>query len=254
MCVIALALLVWGLHRLRLRTALLRQERTFDARVAERERIARDLHDTLLQSVQGLILMFRRIALRTPETEPAREQMDVALALAIEVMAEGRDKVQGLRVTGAESAELGADLAAYGRRLAGMHQATFSFTQPLAVRLLNGAVHDELLALGQEAIRNAFVHAHAAHIDVTLDYGDKFLQLSVRDDGRGIDPDLQDGRPGHWGIPGMRERAAQLGATFTLSSSPVDGTLWCLQLAARVAYAQGRGATAPESRTQGAIT
>jgi signal transduction histidine kinase/ligand-binding sensor domain-containing protein len=254
LCVLVLALLAWALHRLRLRTVLQRQERTFEARVAERERIARDLHDTLLQSVQGLILMFRRIALRTPDTEPAKEQMNVALALAIEVMAEGRDKVQGLRVTGAESAELGAELDAYGRRLAGMHQAAFSLTQPLAVRPLHGAVHDELLALGQEAIRNAFVHAHATHIDVTLDYGDKALHLSVRDDGRGIDPDLQVGRPGHWGIPGMRERAAHLGAEFTLSSPAGEGTLWSLQLSARKAYTQVRGVVASSSQMHGETT
>jgi signal transduction histidine kinase/streptogramin lyase len=236
-CVIALALLVWGLHRLRLRGALLRQERTFEARVAERERIARDLHDTLLQSVQALILMFRRIALRTPDTEPSKAEMNAALALAIEVMAEGRDKVQGLRVSRSDSADLGADLDAYGQRLAAIHLVAFSLTQPQQLRLLQGRVHDELLALGQEAIRNAFVHAQAAHIDVTLDYGEKQLQLWVRDDGGGIDMQLQDGRPGHWGIPGMRERAAQLGADFTLASSAGQGTALHVQLAARLAYA-----------------
>jgi signal transduction histidine kinase/ligand-binding sensor domain-containing protein len=238
LCVAALLLLVWCLHRLRVRVVLRRQARAFDARVAERERIARDLHDTLLQSVQGLILMFRRIALRTPDNEPTKAQMNAALDLAIEVMEEGRDKVQGLRVAGRDSAGLGADLEIYGRRLSELHRAAFSFNQPYPARALHGAVLDEVLALGQEAIRNAFVHAQAGQIDVILEYGEKVLVLMVRDDGCGIDVSLQNGLAGHWGIAGMRERAQQLGAEFALSSAPGDGCLWRLQLGARLAYAQ----------------
>jgi signal transduction histidine kinase/ligand-binding sensor domain-containing protein len=245
-CAMAVALAAWGWHRLRVRAALQRQERTFETRVAERERIARDLHDTLLQSVQALILMFRRIALRTPDTEPAKEQMNSALALALEVMQEGRDKVQGLRMTAGDSTELGADIEAYGRRMAEMHAVAFSFIQPMPARPLLGTVHDELLALAHEAIRNAFIHANATHIDATLEYGSKLLQLSVRDDGRGIDAQVQEGRPGHWGIPGMRERAAHLGADLTLASKPGEGSVWHLRLAARLAYAQERSVQTPD--------
>lgn len=246
LCALLLVLIFWGLHRLRLHAALRRQGRTFEARTAERERIARDLHDTLLQSVQALILMFRRIALRTPDAEPSKAMMTSALALAIEVMQEGRDKVQGLRTAGQDYKALGADLDAYGSRLAEMHQTGYRFKQERTARALKEHVYDELLALGKEAIRNAFIHAHAGQIDVTLDYSEKMLGLSVRDDGQGIDETEQDGRPGHWGIPGMRERAAQLGAEFTLSTRPGDGTLWRLQLPGHLAYAPGNNFEAYE--------
>lgn len=235
LCALALALAAFGLHRLRLRMALRRQSRVFEARVAERERIARDLHDTLLQSVQGLIMHFRRIALRTPDDAPTRPMMQEALSLATEVLEEGRDKVGELRV--APDGDLAALLEAHGRRLAAQNGTAFTVAREGAPRRLHPPVHDEVLAIAREAVRNAFLHAQAANIGVTLHYGDRDFTLTVRDDGIGIDGERRHGRAGHWGIPGMRERAAELGATLALDSAPGRGSTWRLQLPARLAYA-----------------
>ncbi|MBB3225173.1 sensor histidine kinase [Pseudoduganella umbonata] len=258
LCALALALAAFGLHRLRLRMALQRMTRTFEARVAERERIARDLHDTLLQSVQGLIMHFRRIALRTPDDAPTRPMMQEALSLAAEVLEEGRSKVGELRVgepRPAPDGDLAAPLEAYGRRLAAPGTAAFTVTRDGAPRPLHPPVHDEVLAIAQEAIRNAFLHAQAARIDVALHYGEHEFTLAVRDDGTGIDSARRDGRTRHWGIPGMRERAAELGAALELSGAPGQGTCWCLRLPARLAYAgdapeHGGGAGARQGELQ----
>lgn len=247
LCALALALAAFGLHRLRLRLALRRITRTFEARVAERERIARDLHDTLLQSVQGLIMHFRRIALRTPDDAPTRPMMQEALALATEVLEEGRTKVGELRVAEqrlASDGDLATSLEAHGRRLASPGAAAFTLGQHGTPRALRAPVRDEVLSIAQEAIRNAFLHAQAAHIDVSLHYGEQEFALAVRDDGNGIDNAQRDGRSGHWGIPGMRERAAGMGAALELSGAPGQGTCWRLRVPARLAYA---GDAAPDA-------
>ena len=240
LCAVLLALAAFGLHRLRLRMALRRMTRTFEARVAERERIARDLHDTLLQSVQGLIMHFRRIALRTPEDAPTRPMMQEALALAAEVLEEGRSKVGELRVDEQRPAPdggLAAHLDAYGRRLVAPGTAAFEVIRDGTARRLHPPVRDEVLAIAQEAVRNAFLHAQATRIEATLHYGEHEFALAVRDDGTGIDTAQRHGRAGHWGIPGMRERAAGIGATMELAGAPGQGTCWRLRIPARLAYA-----------------
>lgn len=232
---LALILAAFGLHRLRLRMALRRLSRSFEARVAERERIARDLHDTLLQSVQGLIMHFRRIALRTPDDAPTRPLMQEALALAVEVLEEGRDKVGGLRDTTGH-ADLACQLREHGQRLADQHGVAFALDTTGQAQRLRPEVQDEVLAIGREAVRNAFLHAQARRIDIALRWGEREFELAVTDDGIGIDPVIQQGRAGHWGIPGMRERAAELGASIELRSSPSQGSTWLLRMPARLAY------------------
>ncbi len=239
-CALLLALAVYGLHRLRLALALRTQRRSFEARVAERERIARDLHDTLLQSVQGLIMHFRRIALRTPQDAPTRPLMEKALVLATEVLEEGRDKVGDLRHA-PQDADLAVLLASHGQRLAAQHAVAFALREEGVPRPLRPEALDEILAIGREAVGNAFLHARASRIEALLQHGDHELVLTVSDDGLGIDPSLRKGRAGHWGIPGMRERAAALGAALELDAAPGKGSAWRLRLPARAAYA-GRGA------------
>lgn len=225
--------------------AIRRLSRMFDARVTERERIARDLHDTLLQSVQGLIMHFRRIAMRTPDDAPIRPLMQEALALATEVLEEGRDKVGGLR-SAQDDADLAAMLDAHGRRLSAQHGAAFVLEQEGVPRRLRVPVLDEVLAIGREAVRNAFLHAQANRIAVALRYGEREFELAVSDDGVGIDAAGHSGRAGHWGMPGMRERAAELGASLDLDSAPGQGCAWRLRLPARLAY-DDSSAQAPAS-------
>jgi signal transduction histidine kinase len=252
LCVAALALLVWVLWRLRLRAALQRMQRSFDVRVAERERIARDLHDTLLQSVQGLILVFRSIAGGMPAEAPSRPVMERALSLAEEVMLEGRDKVGDLRQSG-QGGNLAEALAAHGLRRGEHESASFALQVHGKMRPLHGGVREEAFAIGREAINNAFLHAQAGRIDVALQYGERTFELTVQDDGQGA-PDANDmARAGHWGIAGMRERALQLGATLTLRSAPGVGTCWTLRVAAPVAYDDTPAARMPDDHIQAGV-
>ncbi|MCC2957580.1 histidine kinase [Massilia sp. IC2-477] len=224
-----------ALHRYCLRVALRRRERVFEARLAERERIARDLHDSVLQSVQGLIMHFHRIALRTPDDAPTRPLMQEALALATEVLEESRDKAGDMR-SSVENMDLAALLGSHARRLSVHHTSAFSLKVEGQPRKLRAPVLDEVLAIGREAVRNAFQHAGACHIDVLLRYGEQEFELDLADDGAGIGASLQNGRPGHWGIPGMRARAAELGAILLLVTAPGQGTRWRLRLTADLAY------------------
>jgi signal transduction histidine kinase/ligand-binding sensor domain-containing protein len=228
-CLGVLLVVGWLLHRLRLRVALKRLAGTFEARAAERELIARDLHDTLLQSVQGLILSFGGIVKRIPDAEPQKSAMQGALELARQVMVEGRDKVSGLRTVPAKHDELATDLEDFGQQLADQYGISFVLSlhgPPCRISVL---VHDEVLMIGREAILNAFVHANAREVNVELRYDDRFIDLRVQDDGRGIDSEVQAGRPGHWGMQGMRERAAQLGATLDMWTADGRGTTWRLR-------------------------
>jgi signal transduction histidine kinase/ligand-binding sensor domain-containing protein len=229
-CLAVVLLLGWLLHRLRLHVALRRLTATFEARAAEREHIARDLHDTLLQSVQGLILAFGGIVKRMPDTEPLKGAMNNALDLADEVMEEGRNKVNGLRTALVQHNELAIGLDEFGRSLSRQHLIAFTMLLHGQTRLLRTCIHNEILMIGREAIRNAFAHAKASEIKVELTYSERLVELSVKDDGCGIDTDAQKGRPGHWGMQGMRERAAQLGASLELSSARDCGTTWRLRI------------------------
>ncbi|NYE60701.1 signal transduction histidine kinase/ligand-binding sensor domain-containing protein [Duganella sp. 1224] len=244
LCLAALALLAWGIHRLRLRRALRRLQRSFDVRVAERERIARDLHDTLLQSVQGLILVFRGIAGRMPAGEPNRPVMERALSLAEEVMVEGRDKVGDLRQAGA-GRNLAEALAVHGRQRGEHESAGFALQVQGQMRPLREAVREEAFAIGREAINNAFLHAQASRIDVTLTFGERYFELMVGDDGRGMQADGL-APEGHWGIAGMRERAAQMGATLALETTG-GGAAWRLRVPPQLAYDAGP-APAPQDK------
>ncbi|QBE66369.1 sensor histidine kinase [Pseudoduganella lutea] len=238
LCLLILLMLAWSLHRLRLHVALRRLAVSFEVRAAERERIARDLHDTLLQSVQGLILVFTGIVKRLPDSEPLKARMENALEMATGVMNEGRHKVTVLRSAVTAHNELTASLEHFGYHLAEQHKIAFTMQVRGEARPLRAHVHDELLMIGREAMRNAFAHAHPTNVTVDLAYDDKGVTLCVTDNGCGIDTDLQMGRPGHWGVEGMRERAAQLGASIGLCTGKGQGTTWKIQIAAQLAYSK----------------
>jgi signal transduction histidine kinase len=137
-----------------------------------------------------------------------------------------------------------------GEELAQNRETLFRIDVEGAPRVLHPISLDEACRIGEQAISNAFQHANAPHIEVTIVYGRKELRLRVRDDGCGIDPEVLagDGRPGHWGFPGMRERAQKLRAHFDIRSRPGAGTDIELRIPASIAYVAHRpktGATAP---------
>jgi signal transduction histidine kinase/ligand-binding sensor domain-containing protein len=236
LCGIGVLVSLWGLHRLRLLQASAQMQTRLDARLAERERIARELHDTLIQGFHGLMLRFQTAAERIPKELAARAMMETAMDRADAVLIEGRHRLLDLRRE--EQSALGPALAEAGESLALHRSARFCLAEIGTARALQPEIGDAFLRIGTEALANAFRHAQACRVDVELSYGDDELRLRVSDDGRGMDAEvLAAGRkPGHWGLKGMRERAEQVGAALALRSRPGAGTELELRLSAARAY------------------
>ena len=233
---LALALL-WLLYQLRLRRLRAEHQARLTERLSERERIARELHDTLLQGVQGLVLRFQVATEEVPASEPARQMLEHSLNRADQVLNEGRERVLNLRMNSPESGELASAFEEFGESLADSSAAKFSVTVKDASRQLHPIVREEIERIGREAITNAFRHAEARTIEVEISCGRAEFQLRICDDGRGIQAQtFQYGRPGHWGLPGMRERSEQIGASLKIGSRPGGGTEVKLTLPARTAY------------------
>ena len=235
---VAVALLLFALYRLRLRQVSAQIRGRLEARLAERERIARELHDTLLQGIQGLILRFQVATDRIPSGEPARELMEKSLDRADKLLVESRDKVKDLRSSASDVQTLEHALAIEGAHFAELHPVDFRISVQGAVHELHPLVHEEGLLIGREALGNAFLHARATSIEIEVTYAEDALQVRVRDDGEGIGAEVlaAGGRPGHFGLIGMRERAVKLGAQLEVWSKPGAGTEVELRVPASVAY------------------
>ena len=234
------ALLLYGLHVLRIRRLKRgmheRLQERLQERLAERSRIARSLHDTLLQSVQGLILSFHAHAHMLPQGTRERARLDGTLNLADQLLIEGRDQIMDLRAV-APPDELPLALQEFGKGLSQHRAHAFTVRVSGVCRRLLPCVHDEIYAIAREALFNASRYAEAAHIVLELDYAEQAFTLRVRDDGCGLDDSVaQAGRPGHWGLVGMRERAASIGATLNISSRPGAGTEIEVSVPGRLAY------------------
>jgi len=237
-CVLAGLLILASAYRWRLRHILHRVDTLHNERIVERERIARDLHDTLLQSVQGLILRFHATLLRMRENDPLRAEIQDTLLGANRVLQEGRDKVSGLRGTLDMTSSIEDALAQLGRELAQQSAPTIRITTEGESRQLTPMASDEIYRIGAEALLNAVRHARAEEVEIEIALLARELRLRVRDDGRGIPADVLDSgaRSGHWGLPGMRERATRLGAKLTIWSNTDAGTEIELRVPAFVAY------------------
>ncbi len=234
---VAGVLLLVGMYQLRLRQAAARLSARLEERLSERERIARDLHDTLLQGFQGLILRFHNAMLEIPEGHAARQMMETALDRADEVMEEGRDRVVSLHPSFEKLGDLAQALARAAVEIAEGSEVTIAVTTEGQVQTLDPVALDEIYCLGREAMVNAFRHAQGRSIEVEVDYASWELRLRVRDDGRGIDPKiLEAGRPGHIGLASMRERAEKVGGQLDIISGPGAGTEIELRVPAANAY------------------
>jgi signal transduction histidine kinase len=208
-------------------------------RMSERERIARDLHDTFFQGIQGLFLRFNTGTSMLPLDEPAREIFVKALEESDRVMSEGRELVLDLRTDEAVIASLAEDLAKLSPAGSEGAQAAYRVTILGEVRPLHATCARELVRISQEAVHNAFHHANAQVVKVEVIYEKGFLQLKIRDNGKGIDASIvrEGRRPGHLGLVGMNERAARLGARYSLWSEHGEGTEIRVEVPARIAYA-----------------
>ena len=244
LCVLLCLALLAALYRVRMQQVSAHVRGRLEERLAERERIARELHDTLLQGMHGLILRFQAASDRIPEREPARGLMERALERADELLDESRARVKDLRAPVSSEVELTHALAAAGEQLALAHPVGFRASTAGTPRELHPIVREEALLLGREALVNAFRHANAREIEAEVFYGETELRMTVRDNGSGIDQALLHGgqRVGHWGLVGMRERAKKLSAHLDIWSARGAGTEIDLRVPAEVAYRElGRG-------------
>ena len=242
-CVAAFMALLWALYQFRVRELAHKFNLTLEARVNERTRIARDLHDTLLQSFHGLLLRFQAATNMLPPGE-TKERFESAIDRTAQAITEGRDAVQGLRSSPMETNDLALAVRTLAEELSAEETnpngATFRLGVEGTLQNLQPIVRDEVYRVAGEALRNAFRHAQSRRIEVDMRYGERRFRLRVRDDGKGIEPKLlnEDGRAGHYGLRGMRERAESMGGNLDVWSDLDVGTEVELNIPASIAYAK----------------
>jgi signal transduction histidine kinase len=247
-CVAVFLVLLWGIYGLRVRQLQHQFAIGLEARVNERTRIARELHDTLLQSFHGLLLHFQTgIDLLPGHPVDARKTLEIAIDRADQAINEGRDAVQGLRDSVVETNDLVSAVRILGEELGAAdtnpNSAVFEVEVEGAPRNLHPILRDEVYRIAAEALRNAFWHAQAQRIEVEVLYSERWLRLRVRDDGKGIDPNFLsgDGRAKHYGLHGMRERAQLVGGKLAVWSKLDSGTEVELSIPASTAYVTSSG-------------
>jgi signal transduction histidine kinase len=213
----------------------------FEERLSERTRIARELHDTLLQSFQALMLHFQSVSDMLPPGE-AKVALDEALDHADQAILEGRNAIQNLRSSTSVTNELAQAIAALGEELGGRNGKDNTRTLRVSVEgkphELHPLLRDDIYRIAREALQNAFRHAQATTIEAEITYAERQLRLRIRDDGKGIDSKvIATGRQGHWGLQGMRERAQQIGGQLEIWSQVGAGTEVDLTIPGAIAYA-----------------
>lgn len=233
---------LWSVYRYRLHQVAQR----FNARLDERTRIARDLHDTLLQSFHGLMFRYQAARNMLPRRpEEAMLALDRALEGTEKAVAEGRDAIHNLRASTKLTNELAQAVTALGSEMSHemtANSARFHVTVEGSPHHLHPILRDEVYAIAREAVRNAFRHAQANEIEVEIAYSASSFRLRVRDDGKGIDPAIvAGGRSGHYGVPGMRERAKRIGGKLDVWAETGAGTEIELSVPRSIAYGTSAG-------------
>ena len=240
-CSVFFSGLLWIAYRLRIRRLAHAFNATLETRIAERTRIARDLHDTLLQSFQGLLpLLQASINMFGSRPADALRMLEKATDHASQAITEGRDAIQGMRMSTVEKNDLALAIETVGEEIAAAQDnpAQFKVMVEGTSRELHPILRDEVYRLATEALRNSFRHAAAKNLEVEIRYDLKYFRLRVRDDGKGIGPEILrgDGREGHYGLHGMRERAKLVGGKLTIWTELDSGTEIELIIPAAKAY------------------
>ena len=248
MCGAILLASLWGLYLLRLRQMRQEFNIALEARVNERTRIARELHDTLLQSLHGLMLKFQAACNMLPRRpDDAKQTLERAISESEQAIVESRDAIHDLRSQPASGLNLASLLEAAGEELVVAQDGTkvspgFRVIVEGEPLKLSPNLQEEVYRITNEVLRNAFRHAGAGQIEVEIRYDKSQLRLRIRDDGEGIDPKVleESQRPGHWGLPGVRERAQRIGSQLSFWSQAGAGTEVELTIPAAIAY-EGAG-------------
>lgn len=233
----ALLAIFWVFYSMRLRQMSARLSDRHRAQLAERERIARDLHDTLLQGLLSASLQLAVANDQIQQDVPAKPLVERVFQLLQQMIDEARDAVRGLRAPPFDPNDLESAFSRIPQEIASNDQMEYRLVVVGTPEPLRPAIRDEIYRIGREALVNAFRHSHASIVELVLDYGRDGLHMVVRDDGGGMDPEiLRSGRAGHWGLSGMRERSGKIGATFNVMSAIEAGTEVDLSIPASVAY------------------
>ena len=246
LCAATFLAVLWAAYQLRIRQLHHEFEMTLGARVSERTRIARDLHDTLLQSFHGVLLRLQTVSqLLRERPRQAQETLDSTIEQVAQAITEGRDAVQGLRVSTVEGNDLALAISTLGEELAvdpSNHRSEFRVEVEGEPRNLHPIIRDEIYKIAAEALRNAFRHARTKQVEVELRYDNEQFRLRIRDDGKGIDPAIFSGQgsEGHYGLRGMRERATLMKGKLVVWSEVDAGTEIELCVPAGAAYTTDR--------------
>ena len=197
----------------------------FQERLAERTRIAQELHDTLLQGVMSASLQLDLADDQLPEDSPVKPRLQRVMELMSRVSSEGRNTLRGLRTAGDDNLSLEQAFSSLTTGLAPEDSAKCRVVAISAPRPVRPVIRDEVFRIGREALTNAFHHARAKNVEIEIEYAPSFLRVLVRDDGCGIDvKTLDSGRDGHYGLIGMRERSEKIGGRLRLRSRIDAGT------------------------------
>ena len=248
LCAVIVILVVWSIYRLRVRQIAKAISTRFDERLAERTRIARDLHDTFLQTIQGSKLVADDALEGSTDPVRMRRAMEQLSMWLDRAMQEGRAALNSLRTSTTQT----NDLAEAFRRATENGQVPDFMEAALSVvgepRDMHPIVRDEIYRIGYEAIRNAYLHSQATRLEVELRY-EQDLTVRVRDNGVGVEPAIaSQGKEGHFGLRGMRERAARIGAQLTIATSPASGTDITLVVPGRIVFRKTRTAQSPKRK------
>jgi signal transduction histidine kinase/ligand-binding sensor domain-containing protein len=262
-CILAFA----AVYRFRLHELTRQLNVRFEERLAERTRIAQELHDTLLQGFLSASMQLHVAVDRLPVDSPAKPPLSRVLELMRQVIDEGRNAVRGLRSSQSGSLDLEQAFSTIQHELGIQEEIAFRIIVDGEPRPLHPVLRDEVYRIGREALVNAFRHARATSVEVELEYPTNHFRILVRDNGHGIDPQvLQSGREGHFGLSGMRERAERIGARLRVWSRAEAGTEVELTVPGHIAfqfpssnrmrkwlaklYPRKAAALAPEPRTE----
>ena len=225
MCAIAGFLVMVGFYRLRLHNATKTMNLRFEERLAERMRVAQELHDTLLQGVISASMQLDVAVDHLPPDSPVRPALRHIMQIMGQVVEEGRTTLRGLRSSTEGANDLELSFLRVPEELGVDHKMAYRVLVEGTPLPLRPVIHDEVYSIGREALVNAFRHSGASAIEVELEYTVERIRVMVRDNGCGIKPEvIRTGRDGHWGLSGMRERAERIGARFKIMSGPSAGT------------------------------
>ena len=238
LCAVAGVGLAGSAYRWRVRQVRARLSRHFETRLAERTRVAQELHDTLLQGFLSASMQLHVAVDELSRGEPVMSRFERVQQLMSQVLEEGRQALRGLRSKDGGTDDLAPALSRIPGELGMQDAAAFRLVAEGRSRPLLPVVRDEIYRIAREALVNAFRHAGAAAIEVEIEYAARQLRIVVRDDGRGIDSDvLRTGREDHWGLSGMRERAERIGARLQVWSRAGSGTEVELSVPGGIAFA-----------------